>query len=227
MSDTALVIMARYPEKGKVKTRLARSIGEEETVKLYQAFLIDLAHRFAGWIYDLYWAHTPSEIDFTAFMATLASVDATSMGSFSQDGPDLATRLHRAFRFTHSCQFQYTILIGSDSPQVSRATIMQARQALDHADVVLGPAEDGGYYLIAMKEPHDLFSAIPMSTDAVLQMTIERAYQLDLSVHLLEPLFDVDELPELHRLSDLLQEKSYLAVETAVQLAQLKKESVL
>ncbi len=227
MSDTALVVMARYPEQGKVKTRLARSIGEEETVKLYQAFLIDLAHRFAGWIVDLYWAHTPSEVDFTAFMATLTSLDASSMSSFPQEGPDLGTRLHRAFRFTHACRFQHTILIGSDSPQISRTTILQARQALDRSDVVLGPAEDGGYYLIAMKEPHDLFSAIPMSTDAVLQMTIERVRSLGLSVYLLDPLFDVDELPELLRLSHLLQEKSYLAVATAAQLARLKKESIL
>lgn len=228
MSDVALVVMARYPEKGKVKTRLARSIGEEKTLRLYQAFLIDLAWRFANWTCcRLHWAYTPSEVDFNAFIATLASLDASSMSSFPQEGPDLGTRLHQAFRFTQSRQFARTVLIGSDSPHVSRAIITQAQQALDSADVVLGPAEDGGYYLIAMKEPHDLFSDIPMSTDVVLQMTIEKARQQGLSVRLLEPLFDVDELPELVRLAQLLQEHSYLAMATAAQLAQLKKESRL
>ena len=60
MSDTALVIMARYPQKGTVKTRLARSIGDETTVRLYQAFLIDLAHRFTGNEFSVHWAYTPT-----------------------------------------------------------------------------------------------------------------------------------------------------------------------
>ncbi|HLG60553.1 MAG TPA: TIGR04282 family arsenosugar biosynthesis glycosyltransferase [Ktedonosporobacter sp.] len=227
MSDVALVIMARYPEKGKIKTRLARSIGEEGTLCLYQAFLTDLAWRFANWTCHLHWAYTPPEADFNAFVASLATLDASSISSFAQEGPDLGARLYHAFRFTQSRQFQRTILIGSDSPQISRTIITQAQEALDSVDVVLGPAEDGGYYLIAMKEPHDLFSDIPMSTDAVLRMTLERAQRLGLSVHLLEPLFDVDELPELLRLVHLLQERSYLAMATAAQIAQLKKESIL
>ncbi len=227
MSDVALVVMARYPEKGRVKTRLAHSIGEEGTLRLYQAFLTDLAWRFANWTCQLHWAYTPPEVDFNAFIASLASLDASSMNSFPQEGPDLGARLHHAFHLTQSRQFQRTVLIGSDSPQISRTIIAQAQEALDSADVVLGPAEDGGYYLIAMKEPHDLFSDIPMSTDAVLQLTLERARKLGLSVHLLDPLFDVDELPELLRLVHLLQERSYLAMATAAQIAQLKKESIL
>lgn len=208
MSDIALVIMARYPEQGKIKTRLARSIGQEGTLRLYQAFLTDLAWRFASWTCHLLWAYTPTEVDFNAFIASLASLDASLLCSFPQEGPDLGARLYQAFRFTQSRQFQRTILIGSDSPQISRTIVTQAQEALDSVDVVLGPAEDGGYYLIAMKEPHDLFSDIPMSTDVVLQMTLERARSLGLSVHLLEPLFDVDKLPELLRLAHLLQERS-------------------
>src|SRR5437660_3035849 len=227
MSDVALVIMARYPEGGQLKTRLARSIGEEGTLRLYRAFLTDLAWRFANWTCHLHWAYTPPEVDFNAFIASLASLDVSSISSFPQEGPDLGARQHHAFRLTQSRQFQRTILIGSDSPQISRTIIIQAREALDNADVVLGPAEDGGYYLIAMREPHDLFSDIPMSTDTALEMTIERARCLGLSVRLLEPLFDVDELPELLRLAHLLQERSYLAMATAAQIAQLKKESIL
>jgi len=224
MSDTALAIMARYPEKGKIKTRLARSIGEEATLDLYQAFLCDLACRFAGWTYDLYWAYTPAEQDFAAFVATLISEHTERISVFPQQGLDLGPRLYQVFHTLQVRQFCRTIVIGSDSPQISRATIQQAQQALDTVDVVLGPAEDGGYYLIAMHEPHDLFSGIPMSTEVVLQMTIEKAQKQGLSVHLLEPLFDIDELPDLIHLAELLQQDSSFAPYTAAYLAELKKE---
>ncbi len=72
MPDTALVVMARYPEVGATKTRLARAIGVEEAVRLYRAFLTDLAQRFAGQPYDFHWAYTPNGVGYPAFMATLA-----------------------------------------------------------------------------------------------------------------------------------------------------------
>jgi glycosyltransferase A (GT-A) superfamily protein (DUF2064 family) len=78
-----------------------------------------------------------------------------------------------------------------------------------------------------MHEPHEVFSGIPMSTEAVLQMTIEKAEAQGLSVHLLEPLFDVDEQPDLIRLAELLQQDSSLAPYTATCLAEMKKEYVL
>ena len=84
-------------------------------------------------------------------------------------------RLHEAFQWSHERAFQRTIVIGSDSPHISLETMDKAQAALDKADVVLGPAEDGGYYLIAMRKPHDVFSGIPMSTSSVDTMTIELA----------------------------------------------------
>ena len=224
MSDTALVIMARYPELGKVKTRLAKSLGDEATLTLYSAFLRDLAQRFAGWICDLHWAYTPDNADFASFASTLVPVNRLSMHSFPQQGPELGARLHHVFLSTCLDGFQRTIVIGSDSPQISRATVERAREALDHFDVVLGPAEDGGYYLIAMREPYDVFSDIPMSTSVVLQMTIEKAHDQGLSVHLLEPLFDVDELSDLERLAHLLRTEQELAPATAACLAHFTKE---
>lgn len=215
MSDTALVIMARCPEKGKTKTRLAASIGNEETLELYRAFLIDLTRRFAGWRYDLHWVYTPVDADFDHVITSLTGLDASLWCSFPQSGAGLGERLLHAFRITHACSFQNTVLMASDSPHISRAIIEQARQALDHSDVVLGPAEDGGYYLIAMKRPYDVFSEIPMSTPHVLQMTIEKARSQGLSVYLLETLFDIDELSDLMRLARLLQREQTLAPTTA------------
>src|SRR2546426_5101783 len=71
MADTALVVMARYPEAGKTKTRLARSIGDDRVTCLYRAFLTDLAQRFAGQCCHLHWAYTPAEVNYHGFLATL------------------------------------------------------------------------------------------------------------------------------------------------------------
>ncbi len=139
MPDTALVVMARYPESGKTKTRLARAIGHEEATCLYQAFLTDLGQRFAGGAYHLYWTYTPPEVDFAAFVANLIPSHAHSMRCFPQEGKDLGSRLHAAFQWTYARDFQCTILISSDSPHISMAIIDRARAALDEADVVLGP----------------------------------------------------------------------------------------
>jgi rSAM/selenodomain-associated transferase 1 len=224
MSDTALVIMARYPQKGMVKTRLARSIGDERTLQLYQAFLIDLAHRFAGSEFNVHWAYTPAQADFKRYLAELVPDVSQQWQCFPQEGEDFGARLHHAFRMTCPQPFRQTVLIASDSPHVSQAIIHQAQQALDEADVVLGPAEDGGYYLIAMREPHDVFTDIPMSTEVVLEMTLAKARGQGLTTRLLAPLFDVDEVTELVRLAALLQQEQALAPATAIFLEQIMEK---
>jgi len=223
MPDTALVVMARYPQIGTTKTRLARTIGDEETVRLYRAFLTDLAHKFAGHVCDLHWAYTPANIDYLSFMATLAPALTEHMHAFPQQGTDFGARLYHAFQWMHDQGYQRTIVIGSDSPQISSKIIMQAQKGLEKADVVLGPADDGGYYLIAMRRPYDVFRGIPMSTSVVAQKTIELAQSQGLKVHTLEHLFDIDELPDLLRLAQLLETDSSLAPETAKYLATIKE----
>lgn len=222
MSDTALVVMARYPQPGTTKTRLARTLGDEETLKLYQAFLIDLAGHFASPDYNLHWAYTPAEVDYATFIATLVPDLASHTRSFPQQGADLGERLLRVFQWTRQQGHPSTIVIGSDSPHITREIIVQAREALQESDVVLGPADDGGYYLIAMREPHDVFSEIPMSTNMVTAKTIARACNQGLRVRLIEPLFDIDEHADLLRLAALLHTNSALAPATAAQIVQLR-----
>lgn len=221
-NDTALVIIARYPEPGKTKTRLARAIGNETAAGLYHAFLIDLAQRFAKQPYALHWAYTPPEMDYQKFVATLAPDDAERMRCFAQQGADLGERLLHAFQHTHKQGFQRTILIGSDSPHIGLDIIQRAHEALDDADVVLGPADDGGYYLIAMRAPYDVFTGIPMSTDVVARMTIEAAQRQGLRVRQIDTLSDVDELPDLLRLTRLLAVDSSRAPATAAYIASMR-----
>ncbi len=98
-SDTALIVMARYPELGKTKTRLARTLGEQETLGLYRAFLTDIAQRHAGQGHTLCWAYTPAEVNFQAWIATLMSEQAPAMRYFPQQGVDFGARLHAAFQW--------------------------------------------------------------------------------------------------------------------------------
>ncbi len=222
MPDTALIIIARYPEPGKTKTRLAQQLHSEEVAQLYQAFLTDLAHRFGGQEYDLYWTYTPAEVDYQAFVEALAPEHAARMRTFAQQGADLGERLLHAFRETWARGYRRTILIGSDSPHIGVEIVERARAALAEADVVLGPAEDGGYYLLGMHEPHDVFSGIPMSTAVVTEMTIAAGRQQGLQVTLIDQLFDIDELPDLLRLARLLEEDRTLAPATAAYLATMR-----
>ena len=253
MRDTVLIIMARYPQAGTTKTRLAHSIGDEATLLLYKAFLTDLAHKFAppvilsaaknlwppahlkgglpilrcaqndrgkfaGQIADLYWAYTQPDVDYAQFMTTLVPSLAHHMQYFPQQGADLGERLLHAFQHMYKSGYKRIILIGSDSPHIRWDIVAAACQALDEADVVLGPADDGGYYLIAMRQPYDVFRGIPMSTSRVARMTIELAQSQHLKVSTLETLFDVDELPDLLRLEQLLRADSSLAPATAALL---------
>jgi rSAM/selenodomain-associated transferase 1 len=224
MADTALVIVARYPQVGTTKTRLARTLGNEETLQLYRAFLTDLALKFAGQpAHDLHWAYTPAGDDYIALMAELVPSLAGHMRFFPQKGAGLGERLHNAFGRMYTQGYERTIIIGSDSPHIGVDAITGASCALAKADVVLGPAEDGGYYLIAMRRPHDVFRDIPMSTSAVLRMTIERAQRRGLEVSLQETLFDIDELPDLERLAQLLRADASLAPATAAYMATRKE----
>lgn len=223
MPETALVVMARYPQAGTTKTRLARTIGDEEAIRLYRAFLTDLAYKFAGRACDFYWAYTPAGVDYLSFIAMLAPSLTKHMHAFPQQGSDLGARLQHVFQWTHNLGYQHTIVIGSDSPHIDLKIITQSQEALRKADIVLGPADDGGYYLIAMRRPYDVFSGIPMSTSIVAQKTIELAHTQGLKVHTLENTFDVDELPDLVRLAEMLETDSSLAPETAACLATMKE----
>lgn len=235
-ADTALIIVARYPLPGTTKTRLARAIGDDAAIQLYRAFLTDLALKFsrpeegangAQRAFDLHWAYTPAGVDFAALLSSLAPRSLLPMRYFPQQGVGLGERLLSAFCYVHEQGYRRTILIGSDSPHISPAIVSKARAALDDADVVLGPAEDGGYYLIAMQQPYDVFRDIPMSTDKVLSMTIDLAERQGLRVRTLETSFDVDELPDLLHLAHVLQADSSAAPTTAAYLPTLPILSTL
>jgi hypothetical protein len=196
-TDSALLIFVKYPEPGKVKTRLAATIGAELAAQLYHEFIIctfnlamqsEAAARFA--------AFTPIEKE-----QELRALFPGPWQWFAQsDSPDLGVRLHRAIQHVQQKGYSKALIIGSDSPTLPAEYLNQAMTALLHHDLVLGPATDGGYYLIGLKSaPQELFTGIDWSTERVLKQTLQRAEQLQLSVHQLPLWYDVDDLSALQR----------------------------
>lgn len=194
--------MARYPELGKVKTRLAQAIGARRALDLYRAFLLDLDERFADGTRQLVWMYEPADAPF----ATLLRPGRMCL---PQQGVNLGERMRHCFETLlkpAAAGFDHVIMIGSDVPHVRDAWIEEADRRLDDHDVVLGPSEDGGYYLVALRQPHDLFSMIEMGTPYVLEQTLDVARAADLKTHILPLDFDIDGEADLKRLRDLLSE---------------------
>ena len=205
MSRSALVVMARHPARGTVKTRLAPVVGEAHARALYRAFLSDIERRFAGGRRALIWAYHPPEARFRAVVSSGARC-------LPQHGADLGERMLDCFAQLSRESFDRIIMIGADVPHVRDQWLDDAEARLDTTDVVLGPSADGGYYLVAMREPHDIFRGVAMSTRRTLADTLERARRNGLSVHLLPQSFDIDEAEDLDRLATLLAENGFDAV---------------
>jgi len=170
----------------------------------------------------MHWAYTPAERNFEAWLARAVPEQRAWMSTFPQVGDDLGARLLHAFRQGYARGFKRVIVISSDTPQLSLQMIEDAYRELDGADIVLGPADDGGYYLIGMHRPHDVFSGITMSTELVLQQTLEVAHRQNLHVRLIEQIFDIDEAADLRRLQAVLEKEPELAPVTAAQIARMK-----
>lgn len=200
----ALAIVAKYPEPGTVKTRLGAAIGYRNAADLYRAFLVDLAKQYGDNQhvdnYHLHWACAPS-------LQPMASVIGKGASLLQQRGRDFAERLFNVCVDMRSKGYRRLVISSSDSPHLPVGVVRQAFELLNRRDVVLGPAEDGGYYLIGLHlhpEAPDLFCGIPMSTATVLNDTVRRAEALGATVGMLTSTFDVDEAEDLPRLKQTL-----------------------
>lgn len=190
----ALVVVAKHPEVGKVKTRLGPALDDAQAFRLYDAFLDDIARTFSTGDYDFAFAYTPPDAPF----------DGRGLAAYPQRGGTLNQRLHNIFLQNRQRYGGGTLIMSSDSPQVPRSWIAQGFEKLSICDVVLGPASDGGYWIVGMREAHDIFAGVEMSTPRVLARTLERAGELGLRVELLPETFDVDTADDLDLLRRFL-----------------------
>lgn len=204
-----LIVVAREPVPGMTKTRLGRAIGMERACLLYEAFLSDLAVRFAprrvGRDFAVAWAYTPESRRFPDVLPELAGEAACAGLRFvAQAGADFTTRQVNLLRWGVGCGFERTAVMASDSPQVTLDQARAAFAALDDADVALGRVHDGGYYLIGVRGGHDPLSGVAMSTSRVADNVAARVCALGLRLAEIPPTFDVDEVADLDYLIDAL-----------------------
>ena len=192
--------MTKAPAAGKVKTRLTTLLTAEEAAELNCCFIRDIAST----IVDAE-PHASGIGCFTpaASAKFYRKLLPDSFGLLAQRGKDLSERLINVIEDLLHLGFSSVCLIGSDSPTLPRSVLLEAIGILDDCRdcVVLGPSEDGGYYLLGLKRSHsDLFAGIDWSTNRVFEQTLERAAKLGLPVHLLKCHYDVDTPDNLRRL---------------------------
>jgi rSAM/selenodomain-associated transferase 1 len=191
-----VIVLAKQPAAGRAKTRLAADVGDERALALCSAFVRDSLDIASTDARRLYVAASPP--DAIAWFRALAP----HARCFAQPEAEFGMRLLHAFETAIGDGAKYPVLIGSDSPTLPAHLLSVAQRALQTHDVVLGPADDGGYYLIGMNEGHaSLFAGIDWSTDRVLSQTLERARAARLDVFLLPPWYDIDTDSDLEQLS--------------------------
>ena len=192
--DTVLLIFAKAPEPGKVKTRLISVLGKEAACEFYSKMASDIISRLTDSMLCpivLYCYPDTNHIFFKKHEQKF------NLELKRQEGIDLGERMFHSIKTALDYSTK-AIIIGTDCPSYSEQYIEEAVNQLDKFDVVLGPATDGGYVLIGMKEPHhQLFNDIKWSTNTVLQSTVTKIKENKLSYYLLSPLNDIDEPGDL------------------------------
>ncbi len=200
-NSRALVLFARDPVPGQVKTRLHPFLDTETVYNLYLRFLNDSidkicevgdADRFIG-VY-------PSNL--SGFFDRLGKRPAIEV--FNQEGKDLGERMERTFSRMREAGYRRTVIIGSDSPSLPVPYIRQALES--EKDLAIGPSSDGGYYLIGMGEKRvDVFDGVAWGTESVLTQTLERVRRSGAAVELLPLWYDVDRPEDLRFLKTHLE----------------------
>jgi len=204
MKDKNLLgFFAKFPEPGKVKTRLARDIGP------YAA--ADACRRIAEYVLK---KTSPDDscyrrIIFYAPDAMRQQFSEWMPGEVlrAQKGGDVGERMDNALREMFNMGAEKAIVVGSDIPGLHKGIIEQAFHELDNCDIVIGPAMDGGYYLIGMKSPHpEIFRNIAWGTEKVFSETVAIIEKTGLGYGVVATLFDVDDLNDFMRAEELLKD---------------------
>ena len=194
--NNLLMVFAKNPDPGKVKTRLAKTIGEDKALAIYLK-LLEHTYSIADKVFAdkaVFYSDRVEEFDI---------LDYYKFPKFLQKGNDLGERMDRAFGEAFAQGYEKVVIIGSDCYELTSEIIEDAFKLLDEINVVLGPASDGGYYLLGMDRHYShLFRDKKWSTPDVLLDTILDTKKLKLSYTLLPTLTDVDEEKDLGALKD-------------------------
>ena len=194
VSGCQIIILLKAPRAGFVKTRLAAALGPHGALKAYRAVVERVLVALSP-LRDVELRFAPDDAGSEISTWLRPGWRATPQGE-----GDLGARMSRAFDESFASGAPRVVLIGSDCPHITTDDITAATAALEDHDAVLGPAEDGGYWLVALRaSAPGLFEKMEWSTEGVLAQTLVRAQSLGLRVHLLRVLPDVDTVEDWRR----------------------------
>lgn len=194
-SKNRIIIFTRNPEIGKVKTRLAKTIGDQSALEIYKYLLVHTEKTIRNLDYNkaVYYSETIHYNDLW---------DDAIYSKHIQNGSDLGERMQNAFQDAFSNQFEKVIIIGSDLLDLKPHHIHEAFNALENNNYVIGPAKDGGYYLLGMKHINaNLFKNKAWGTSTVLKNTLQDIEHFN--VKLLEELNDIDTFEDIKHYQQL------------------------
>ncbi|MCT4665883.1 MAG: TIGR04282 family arsenosugar biosynthesis glycosyltransferase [Flavobacteriales bacterium] len=195
MTKNLIIVFVKNLSKGKVKTRLAKTIGDENALKVYKALLEKTQTVVENLLID-------SQVHFSE---KIADENWDLSQKFVQVGDDLGARMQKAFQEAFQNGYEKIVLIGSDLPSISSDFIQEAFQVLEQKELVFGPAEDGGYYLIGMKNMYKYpFENKAWSTPSLLDQTRKELAHKKISYGLLSTLNDIDTFEDLKQYPEFL-----------------------
>jgi rSAM/selenodomain-associated transferase 1 len=196
MNNNLIIIFVRSPELGKVKTRLARSIGDQSALNIYKILLKHTAAVLRDLSFD----------KVVYFSEKIDNNDLWENSLFEkklQKGADLGERMHHAFDTAFNKGYKKVLIIGSDLFDLTSSIITSAFEALETYDISIGPSLDGGYYLLGMKKLQpEVFKNKKWGTDSVLEHTLQDLKKQ--KIKLLKALNDIDTLEDLQQQPKLL-----------------------
>jgi hypothetical protein len=196
VSAQEVLIFARTPELGKVKTRLAAEIGEEAALQTYVTLLAHTRECVAR-------SGFPARVHLAGPMPDYDLWSDAGFRRYPQADGDLGQRMASAFAHAFADGVRSVVIIGTDCPGLSSAHLHEAMKALETHEAVVGAAEDGGYWLLGLTSPiRSIFQNKAWSTDTVLRDTLADFKALGVSVARLDTLRDLDTADDLHALSE-------------------------
>ena len=196
MNNNLIIVFVRSPELGKVKTRLARSIGDQSALNSYKILLKHTAAVLRDLSFDkvVYFSEKIDNNDFW---------ENSLFEKKLQKGADLGERMHHAFDTAFNKGYKKVLIIGSDLFDLTSSLITSAFEALETYDISIGPSLDGGYYLLGMKKLQpEVFKNKKWGTDSVLENTLQDLKKQ--KIKLLKALNDIDTLEDLQQQPELL-----------------------
>lgn len=194
----AIVVFAKYPEPGRVKKKIGQVVGMETSAELCKAVIQDIVDKISDKDYDLY----------------LSFIGRENKENYRCMFPSAILYVQRGTNIGENVKYTFqdllddhdkVLIVSGDAPQVNHDLIQRAVNALDLYDVVLGPVEDGGFYLLGMKQFHDVFENMPFGTEQLLEETEAKLKEKKLTFVLMDTLADVDTVDELKRMKDILK----------------------